>query len=60
VTDLRLLQLNIEYGGTGVDFDQVVDVVRQSRASVAAIHEGCGNMPRLAAALHWPYVYNRM
>ena len=59
MADLRLLQLNIEYGGTGVDFEKVVDVVLESGAVVAAIQEGCGAMPRLAAGLGWPYVDNR-
>ena len=59
MTDLTLLQLNIEYGGTGVDFDKVVQVVRESGATVAAVQEGCGNMPRLSEALGWPYVDNR-
>jgi endonuclease/exonuclease/phosphatase family metal-dependent hydrolase len=55
VTELRLLQLNIEYGGTGVDFDAVIEVIRSSGAPIAALQEGCGNMPRVAAALEWPY-----
>jgi hypothetical protein len=59
VADLRLLQLNIEYGGTGVDFDQVVAIVTGSGAPVAALQEGCGNVPRLASALGWPYFDNR-
>jgi endonuclease/exonuclease/phosphatase family metal-dependent hydrolase len=59
VTELQLLQLNIEYGGTGVDFDKVVEVILSSGAPVAALQEGCGSMPRLAAALGWPYVDNR-
>ena len=59
VTELRLLQLNIEYGGTGVDFDKVVEAIEVSGASVAALQEGCGNVPRLASALGWPYGDNR-
>jgi endonuclease/exonuclease/phosphatase family metal-dependent hydrolase len=59
MVELQLLQLNIEYGGTGVDFDKVVEAIAVSGASVAALQEGCGNMPRLASALGWPYVDNR-
>ena len=55
MTELRVLQLNIEYGGTGVDFDAVVEVIRSSGAPVAALQEGCGNVPRVASALGWPY-----
>ena len=57
MAELRLLQLNIEYGGTGVDFAAVIDVIGSSGASVAALQEGCGNVPRVASALGWPY-YN--
>ena len=59
MAELRLLQLNIEYGGTGVDLDLVVEAIRVSGASVAALQEGCGNIPRIAAALGWSYFDNR-
>ncbi|HEX5018546.1 MAG TPA: endonuclease/exonuclease/phosphatase family protein [Actinomycetes bacterium] len=59
MAELRLLQLNIEYGGTGVDFDKVVEAIEVSGATVAALQEGCGSMPRIADALDWPYVDNR-
>ncbi|MFL6179516.1 MAG: endonuclease/exonuclease/phosphatase family protein [Actinomycetes bacterium] len=59
MNELRLLQLNIEYGGTGVDFDKVVEAIEVSGAAVAALQEGCGNVPRLASALGWPYHDNR-
>jgi endonuclease/exonuclease/phosphatase family metal-dependent hydrolase len=59
VTSLTLLQLNIEYGGTGVDFDQVVSVIRETGAPVVALQEGCGNIPRIAESLGWPYFDNR-
>jgi endonuclease/exonuclease/phosphatase family metal-dependent hydrolase len=56
---LRLLQLNIEYGRTGVDFDTIIEVIRDSQAPVVALQEGCGNVPRVASALGWPYFDNR-
>jgi hypothetical protein len=59
VTELQLLQLNIEFGGTGVDFDAVLEAITTSGAPVAALQEGCGNMPRIAAELGWPYYDNR-
>ncbi len=55
----QLLQLNIEYGGTGVSFDAVVETIRQSGAPVAALQEGCGQVPAIAEALGWPYFDNR-
>lgn len=58
-TELVLLQLNIEYGGTGVDFDAVIAVIEASGAQVVALQEGCGNVPRVARALGWPFFDNR-
>ncbi|MCZ3386148.1 MAG: hypothetical protein LH630_04095, partial [Actinomycetia bacterium] len=52
---LQLLQLNIEYGGTGVDFAAVISVIEKSSASVVALQEGCGRVPEVAAALGWPH-----
>ena len=54
-----LLQLNIEYGGTGVSFDAVVDTIKASGAPVVALQEGCTQVPAIAAALGWPYFDNR-
>ena len=55
MAELHLLQLNIEYGGTGVDFDKVVEAITLAGAPIVALQEGCGNVPRVAAALGWPY-----
>ena len=52
---LQLLQLNIEYGGTGVDFATVISVINTSGASVVALQEGCGRVPEVARALGWPF-----
>lgn len=54
-----LMQFNIEYGGTWVDFDANVRAIEQCGADVVAIQEGCGNMQRIADALGWAYVDNR-
>jgi endonuclease/exonuclease/phosphatase family metal-dependent hydrolase len=54
-TPLRLLQLNIEYGGTGVDFAAVIAVINTSEASVVALQEGCGQVAEVAAQLGWPF-----
>ncbi|MEO8106145.1 MAG: endonuclease/exonuclease/phosphatase family protein [Actinomycetes bacterium] len=59
MTALDLVQLNIEYGGMGVSFDAVIETIRASEAPVAALQEGCGQIPRIADALGWPYFDNR-
>ena len=52
---LRVMEFNIEYGGTVVSFDSIVEAVRAADADVVAIEEGQGNVPRLARALGYPY-----
>lgn len=52
---LCLLQLNIEYGGAGVDFSAVISVINKSGASLVALQEGCGQVPEIAARLGWPF-----
>lgn len=52
---LKVAAFNIEYGGTLVDFDQVVTAVRASGADVVGVEEAEGHIPRLANALGWPY-----
>jgi endonuclease/exonuclease/phosphatase family metal-dependent hydrolase len=52
---LRVAEFNIEYGGTVIDFDQVVAAIRASGADVVGIEEAEGHIPRLARALGWPF-----
>jgi hypothetical protein len=52
---LRVMVFNIEYGGTGVDFDSVPKAIQAAKADVVGIEEGFGNIPRIAKALGWPY-----
>jgi endonuclease/exonuclease/phosphatase family metal-dependent hydrolase len=52
---LRVMEFNIEYGGTVVGFDTIVEGVRAADADVVAVEEGQGNVPRLARALGYPY-----
>jgi hypothetical protein len=49
------MEFNIEYGGTGVDFDSVPKAIQAAGADVVGIEEGFGNIPRIAKALSWPY-----
>ena len=55
--DLRVMEFNIEYGGTVVSFDSIVRAVQAADADVVGVEEGFGNVPRLADALGYPY-YN--
>lgn len=52
---LRVMEFNVEYGGTGVDFDSVPEVIEASGADIVAIEEGYGNMPDIAASVGWEH-----
>ena len=56
---LTMMQFNIEYGGTGVDFAAVPRAIEQAGADVVAVQEACGQMPAIAEALGWPFFDNR-
>lgn len=58
--ELRVSTFNIEYGGTHVSFDKIVQAIRRGGADVVGIEEGQGHIPRLARALGWPYFSTRM
>lgn len=53
--ELRVMTFNIEWGGTNVSFDNVVNAIRLSDADIVGIQEAEGNLPRLAAELGWHY-----
>ena len=55
--NVRVMEFNIEYGGTVVSFDSIVRAVQAADADVVGVEEGFGNVPRLAKALGYPY-YN--
>jgi Endonuclease/Exonuclease/phosphatase family len=57
---LRVAEFNIEYGGTHVSFDKVVQAIQRSHADVVGIEEAQTHIPRLARALGWPYFSTRM
>ncbi len=48
---IRIGELNIEYGGTVVDWDQTVAAAEALDADVIAIEEAWGHIPRLAEAM---------
>lgn len=56
---LTVMQFNIEYGGTGVDFAAVPRAIETAGADVVAVQEACDQMPAIAEALGWPYFDNR-
>ena len=53
--ELRVMTFNIEWGGTNISFDNVVNAIRLSDADIVGIQEAEGNLPRLAAELGWHY-----
>jgi len=53
--ELRVMTFNIEWGGTNISFDNVVEAVRRSGADIVGIQEAEGNLERLATELGWHY-----
>ena len=58
-TSLRLMEFNIEYGGSQVDPDSVPAAIKAAGADVVAIEEGYATMPKIAEALGWKYYDER-
>jgi endonuclease/exonuclease/phosphatase family metal-dependent hydrolase len=50
---VRIMEFNIEYGGTTIDFASIVAAVKRARPDVLLVEEGYGHIPRLAHALGW-------
>jgi len=50
---LRVMAFNIEWGGTHVSFDKVVEAIRQADPDIVAVQEAEGNLARLAAEFGW-------
>ena len=53
--ELRVMTFNIEWGGTNISFENVVEAIRLSDADIVGIQEAEGNLARLAADLGWHY-----
>lgn len=49
VVDLRVMSFNIEWGGTHISFENVVEAIRRANADIVGIQEAEGNLQRLAA-----------
>jgi len=58
--ELKVSTFNIEYGGTHVSFDKVVQAIRRGGADVVGIEEGQTHIPRLARELGWPHFSTRL
>jgi exonuclease III len=58
--ELKVGEFNIEYGGTHVSFDKVVQAIQRGGADVVGIEEAQTHIPRLARALGWPYFSERL
>lgn len=50
---VRVMTFNIEWGGSHISFDNVVEAIRRSDAGIVGIQEAEGNLERLAAELGW-------
>ncbi len=57
---LHLLTFNIEYGGTVVDFDQIVKAVVLADADVVGVNESYSHLPRLAREAGYGYWDTRL
>ena len=51
--DLNVMTFNIEWGGTHVSWDNVVEAIRSADADIVAVQEAEGNLVRLAGEFGW-------
>jgi exonuclease III len=49
------MAFNIEWGGTHVSFEKVVEAIRRAEPDIVAVQEAEGNLERLAAELGWQH-----
>lgn len=57
---LKVMEFNIEYGGTQIDFGKVVEAVKAADPDVIGLEEAETNTPRLAKAAGYPCFSNSM
>jgi len=55
---LKVMEFNVEYGGTQVSFAKVVEAVKQAQPDVIGLEEAETNTGRLAKAAGYPYWSN--
>jgi len=52
---LKVMSFNIEWGGTHVSFDKVVEAIQKADPDIVGIQEAEGNLQQLALRLGWHY-----
>src|SRR5262245_12023873 len=57
---LTVMEFNVEYGGTGVDFSSVPAAIEAAGADVVGIEEAYANTAKIADALGWQYYDPRL
>ena len=57
---LSLMTFNIEYGGTVIDFDKIVQAVMKADADVVGINEGYAHVRKIARQAGYDYWNNRL
>lgn len=57
---LKVMEFNIEYGGTLISFDKVVEAIKLADPDVVGLEEAETNAPKLAKALGYPYASSGM
>lgn len=57
---LTIMTFNIEYGGTIVDLDAILDAIRRADADVVAFNEVYGKAPRLGRLTGYDFVSRRL
>jgi endonuclease/exonuclease/phosphatase family metal-dependent hydrolase len=59
-TELRIMTFNIWVGGELVDFGKVIEAIRTANADIVGLQEPGGNTARIAQALGWQHISERM
>lgn len=52
---LRIMTFNVEYGGTVVDFDKVIQAIQAGDPDIVALEEPAGNTREIAWRLGWSH-----
>ena len=55
---LRVMNFNVEYGGTVVDFNKVIEAIQIANPDIVGLEEPAGNTQEIARRLGWPH-FNR-
>jgi len=53
--ELRVMTFNVEYGGTVVDFNKVIEAIRVARPDIVGLEEPAGNTRDMARRLGWDH-----